>query len=281
MYSAGGINLIKEFVSVYQANKKIKRIIYNTSEVTTEEKTEEIKKLNEQFIEDDYNRSIENKNRFEDKAKTILAALTIAITLILNLSKLIETISEKYDYISLNILISLLAIMAIIYMLMAGIMSIHVLIKENIVYYVSAKEKVNDYKEQVYRATKQNNQQNLVRNNIIYGAYMAIRNSVICLVILFVIAICPIQIDNNDETLEQKIYDNKDICFEIDAVNWINENEDKVVDYDKIIERYNKTEKLNTLQNIYDEKNGILVIVDMENDIYIVKKIISDIETIE
>lgn len=115
---------------VISANKKLKK----KNDTQDFEILEEFSEIDIKYLEDDYKSTIEAKNRFEDKAKTILAALTIAITLILNLSKIIDAVLAKFEHQAVNIFIFILAILAIIYMLMAGIMSIQVLIKENIVY---------------------------------------------------------------------------------------------------------------------------------------------------
>lgn len=272
--------MIKEiipFLETYKANRILKE--ENTKgdiKIPKDVMNSDIK-----YLEEDYKNTMDIKNRLEDKAKTTIATLTISITLILNISNIIETIFQKYNFAIINISISILAVLSIVYMLIAGIVSIQVLIKENKVYPLSAIERTKSDKAHIYKTTQLNINQNIVRNNMIFAAYRAIRNSVICLVILFVIAVCPIQSGDNNETLDKKTYDNRNICFGVDAVKWINENGEKNVNYDKIIDKYNKIEKIDAPQNIYDEINGVLVIVDMENDIYIVKNIISDIETIE
>lgn len=94
---------------------------------------ESIETIDIKFLENDYNATVEAKNKFEDKAKTIVAALTISITLILNLSKIIDTVVTKFP---IGHFCYFIFILAILYMVMAGIMSIQVLIKENLLYQI-------------------------------------------------------------------------------------------------------------------------------------------------
>lgn len=261
------------FIDSIEANKKLKEKI-KTQNI---EIPEEIAEIDTKYLEEDYKNTIDNKNRLEDKAKTIIAALTIAITLILNLSKIIETITNKFNIQAVNISIFVLAVSAIIYMLMAGIMSIQVLIKENLLYPIPLLERTKQNKESIYINMQLNVNQNLIRNNIIYSAYRSIRNSVLCLVILFILAILPFQVQNEDSIAYERteIYEN--ISFGIDAVNWLAENREKNISFDKIIKAYNEGDA----ENIYDKENQIIVSIEKVDDVYVIDKIISDIEEIE
>lgn len=230
-------------------------------------------------LDDDYKSTIDAKNRFEDKAKTILAALTIAITLILNLSKIIDTVLEKFRHPVINILIFILAILAIIYMLMAGIMSIQVLIKENVVYPIPLIDRTNQNKESIYIKTQLNINQNLIRNNIVYSAYRSIRNSVFCLVIIFILAILPFQISRNENVVYEENYKYENISFGIDAINWIFNNSQVDICWEKIIDKYD--EEPSAIGNIYDKENGIIIIIEMKEDMYVIEKIISNVKEVE
>ena len=125
--------MLKEIIpilDVRQANNTLKMKIENKDVLIPDE----LEETDIKYLEDEYKSVVEIKNRFEDKAKSILATLTIATTLILNLSKIIDTIAAKYDFIALEIIIFIISVLAIVYMLMAGVMSTQVLIKENIGY---------------------------------------------------------------------------------------------------------------------------------------------------
>lgn len=269
------IGEIFPFIDAIKANKKIKKRI-DTQEIEIPEKLSDI---DIKYLEEDYKNTVDAKNRFEDKAKTIIAALTISITLILNLSKIIETISAKFKHPIVDFLILALATLAIIYMLMAGIMSIQVLIKENILFPIPLPERNKQDKKSFYLKTQLNINQNLIRNNIIYSAYRSIRNSVFCLVVIFVLAILPFQTSHGIVNKNADEY--KDISFGIDAVNWLSANSKRDISFKKIIEKYEEVSGDNGTKNIYDKENGIIVIIRIEDDLYIIDEIISNIEEIE
>lgn len=264
-------------LDVISANKNLKKK-NNTQEF---EIPEELSKIDINYLDDDYKSTIDAKNRFEDKAKTILAALTIAITLILNLSKIIDTVLEKFEHPAVNILIFVLAILAIIYMLMAGIMSIQVLIKENIVYPISLTDRTSQDKKSFYIKTQLNINQNLIRNNIIYSAYRSIRNSVFCLVIIFVLAILPFQMSRNDDIVYQKNYRYENISFGMDVINWLSENSQVDISWEKIIDKYDEESAENGSVNIYDKENEIIIVIEMKDDMYVIENIISNVKEVE
>ena len=261
-------------IDAIRANKKLKE----KNKAQNIEVPENIADIDIKYLEEDYKNTVGAKNRFEDKAKTNIAALTIAITLILNLSKMIETISDKFDIPAIHIFIFVLAVLAIIYMLMAGIMSIQVLIKENLVYAIPLPDKEN--KELIYTNTQLNTNQNLIRNNIIYSAYRSIRNSVFCLVIIFISAILPFHISGKESGsyMETEIHEN--ISFGAGAVNWLINNE-KDISFENYLNAYDNENEENVTRYIYDKENNIIVVIKKLNDMYVIDDIISDIEEIE
>lgn len=263
-------------LDVISANKKLKEKNH-TQEFDI---PEGLSKIDIKYLEDDYKSTIDAKNKFEDKAKTILAALTIAITLILNLSKIIDTVLAKFEHPAVNVLIFVLAILAIIYMLMAGIMSIQVLIKENIVYPIPLTDRTGQDKKSFYIKTQLNINQNLIRNNIIYSAYRSIRNSVFCLVIIFVLAILPFQMSRNDIIYENN-YRYENISFGMDAIDWLSENSQADISWEKIIDKCDEESAENRSVNIYDKENGIIIVIEMKDDMYVIENIISNLKEVE
>lgn len=264
-------------LDVISANKKLKK----KNDTQDIEIPENLLEIDLKYLDDDYRSTIDAKNRFEDKAKTILAALTIAITLILNLSKIIDTVLAKFEHPAVNILIFILAILAIIYMLMAGIMSIQVLIKENIVYPIPLTDRTSQEKKSIYIKTQLNINQNLIRNNIIYSAYRSIRNSVFCLVIIFVLTILPYQMSTNDDIVYKNNYKYENISFGMDAINWLSENSQGGISWEKIIDKYNEESIENGSVNIYDKENGIIIVIEKKDDMYVIENIISNVKEVE
>ena len=276
----GGMIMFGEVIpilDVINANKKLKQ----KNDTQDFQIPESLSEIDIKYLDEDYKSTIDAKNRFEDKAKTILAALTIAITLILNLSKIIDTVLAKFEHPAVNILIFVLAILAIIYMLMAGIMSIQVLIKENIVYPIPLTDRTSQDKKSIYIKTQLNTNQNLIRNNIIYSSYCSIRNSVFCLVIIFVLAILPFQMSRNDAI----VYENNDryenISFGMDAINWLSENSQVDISWEKIIDKYDEESAENRNVNIYDKENKIIIVIEMKDDMYVIENIISNVKEVE
>lgn len=261
-------------IDALKVNKKLKEK-NNKASIELPEKLSEI---DIKYLEEDYKNTIDTKNRFEDKAKTIIAALTIAITLILNLSTIIETITLKFNKPLINILVFILAFLAIVFMLIAGMMSIQVLIKENLLYYVSLEERAKKDKKAIYTITQMNINQNLIRNNIIYSAYCSIRNSAFCLMVIFIMAIMPMS-DNNRVDMQVSPMQKNDISFGVRAINWVAENEN--ASFDKIIALYDKEVQDGSIKNIYDKENQIIVSVKKVDSIYIIDSIISDVEELK
>ena len=258
------------YIAIHKPNSKLREKNNDSSAIEIPSNIEEI---DFKYLEEDYKSTIETKNRFEDKAKSIIAALTIAITLILNISNIIDTISIKIPIPYFNYIIFIMAFFSIIYMLMAGIMSIQVLIKENIVYPISLNDRTFDNKINVYKRTTQNCNQNLIRNNIIYAAYLSIRNSAICLLIIFILAIFPYQFSENIDSPAHEIKNGANLAYSDNAIDWIIENNQKNIDFDKVIEIYASEYNNGTVQSIYDKKQGIVVTIELENNLYIISDI--------
>ena len=264
------IDILIPIISMQKANKIVKDRIDDTDFILPENLTS----IETNDLIEEYENIIDIKNKFEDKAKTIIAALTIAITLILNLSKIIETIFTKFNtLLFINIIVFMLAIFSVICMLFAGMLCIQVLIKENILYCISLNDK-ND-KQAIYSAIMLNTSQNLIRNNIIYSSYCLIRNSAVCLVVIFVLSIFPIPL-KDASYLQSSLKETDCISFSMNATKWLAENTS--VSIDEIIDLCDKNMKNGTIKNIYDKKNHIMISIKKIDNIYIVDSIIDKIE---
>ena len=263
-------------IDIYKSNKLLREKNHKVSDI---EIPENVGQIDIRYLEDDYKATVDAKNRFEDKAKTIVAALTIAITLILNLSKIIDTVAAKIPIPYFNYVIFILAILSILYMVMAGIMSIQVLIKENLLYQIPLEKRTD--KKRIFQSTQQNVNQNLIRNNIIYAAYISIRNSVICLVVIFGLAIYPYQVSNNTNINNTQISNGIELVYGNEAVEWMIDNSQKKHDFDRIIESYRNICNTGTQMNIYDKNQGIIVTIEVHNNSYLISNIIDDITEIK
>lgn len=229
------------------------------------------------LLQKEYDNTFDAKNKFEDKAKTIVAALTIAITLILNLYDVVEIINNKYSNKLLYLAILVLVVSAIIYMAIAGILAIQVLIKENYVYPIPLDKEDEDKKKRtLFDRRELNIKQNIIRNNFIFGAYQCIRNSLFLLMILFVLTIIPVE--NKEQSNIQTVpYNNSNILFTDNAISWIKDNPNIVIDYNNIVSLHSKD--LNKLgnANIILDKQRIVVNVILDNNKYIINNIGSNV----
>lgn len=268
-------------IDIAKSNRSLReknRIISNIETPENIEIPKNIEEIDIKYLEDAYNNALETKNKFEDKAKTIIAALTISITLILNLSKIIDAVANKIPIPYFDYVIFLLAILSILYMLMAGIMSIQVLIKENILYAIPLENRAN--KKSIFLLTKQNINQNLIRNNIIYAAYISIRNSVVCLLFIFILAIYPYNASENSNINRIQINNGMEIAYGSDAVEWILNSSEIKPDFNRIIEAYEGICNDGTRKNIYDKNQGIIVTIEFQNNLYFISNIMNNITEI-
>lgn len=87
--------MIEQLIPIIYAKKMNNSLSTKNSNPSKIDIPTDLEEMDIGYIEDDYKSTLDSKNRLEDKAKTIVAALTIAITLILNLSKVTEVIIEK------------------------------------------------------------------------------------------------------------------------------------------------------------------------------------------
>ena len=160
---------------------------------------------------------------------------------------------------------------------MAGVMCIQVLIKENILHQVPLDLR-ND-KKSIYENTQLNIKQNLIRNNIIYTSYKSIRNSAICLVIIFVLAILPYHITEKNNGIDISYAANKTIAYETSAMKWLLENKQKDFSIGGFIEAYHLNGE-NGVKNIYSNDEKLLVTIEQKDGRYIILDIKGNVEEI-
>jgi hypothetical protein len=176
------VYVILPFIESRLANNKLRKRI----EKNNENKISDVDfdDVHLEALKEDYNSSIDRSKRLEDKAKSLLIAWTISITLIFNLPKFMRLTHASFMIIKVNIILS---IATVLYMILAGIMVTQVLTAENVINVIGLQKR--DDKEEYYRATLGNNYRNLIRNNNIVTAYRAVINSFICLGIIFLMNI--------------------------------------------------------------------------------------------
>lgn len=181
--------------SVHKANKKLKEKINTNENQSNIAFMDNIDAIPIESFRQKYTETFEIKNKFEDKAKTNVIGITIAITVIMGASGLTDSLISKYPSSSLHWISFFILLVAIIYLLVSGIDAIKVLFNENTMSLVDlpnlsaedikAKEKYDD-------CTNRNINRNTIRNNIVYSSYICIRNALICMMVLFVLVSIPL-----------------------------------------------------------------------------------------
>lgn len=143
--------------------------------------------------------TFETKNKFEDKAKTNVIGITIAITLIMGASSIITPIVNKYTFVFMHWVSYFIMIAAVLYLLSAGIQAIKVLFAENTMSFVGILDLSadNEKKEKYDDCTNRNINRNIIRNNIVFSSYICIRNAIICMVVLLIFAAIPVTYKEN------------------------------------------------------------------------------------
>ena len=133
--------------------------------------------------------------KFEDKAKTNVIAITIAITVIMGAYGLTGSLINKYSCITLHWISFIILLTAIIYLFVSGIDAIKVLFNENTMSTVGLPDLAADdvdTKEKYDDCTNRNINRNIIRNNFVYSSYICIRNALICMMMLFVLVTVPL-----------------------------------------------------------------------------------------
>lgn len=179
----------------HKANKKLKTRI-NSEELQSNLSADgNIEAIKIDCFREKYAETFDTKNRFEDKAKTNVIGITIAITVIMGASGLTSLLNSKYPSALFHWISFSMLTIAIIYLLASGLEAIKVLFKENTMSTVDlldmsdegmeAKKKYDD-------CINRNVARNIVRNNIVFSSYICIRNALIFMAFLFVFISIPV-----------------------------------------------------------------------------------------
>ena len=149
-------------------------------------------KLNVADAEIFLNRTLDYKKTLEEKAKTNVIGITIATSLILGLSTVIN--SDNISFLSLRIIAFGLAVFSIIQMIIAGILSSAVLAELNRHYQLFPQDIIDREDEKLRTIaldTELNTNLNIRRNNYINSSYKSLRIAIVSLLILFLLFTTP------------------------------------------------------------------------------------------
>jgi hypothetical protein len=141
-----------------------------------------------------YSDEMHRKDKLEDKAKINLVGITIAISLILGASNFLTVISGKYHCSIFSWIVFILFIVAVLYLLIAGILAFEMLMNGNIIHTIDLRSFAADdavLRQDYGKCISQNREKNCIRNNYVFTSYECIRNSLVCLFILLVFLVIP------------------------------------------------------------------------------------------
>lgn len=181
-------------VSMRKANKQLKEKINCGESQSNRAFMDNFDQIPIESFRQRYAETFEVKNKFEDKAKTNVIGITIAITIIMGSSDLTDSLISKYSCITMHWISFIILLAAILYLLVSGIDAIKVLFNENTMSTVNLSNLATndvDTKEKYDDCTNRNISQNIIRNNIVYSSYICIRNALICVLVLFVLVSIP------------------------------------------------------------------------------------------
>ena len=215
--------------------------------------------LTKESLKELYDNDLHIKDKLEDKAKTNVIGVTISVTLIMGAYSLLQNISERHGIGALYCVAFALFVCAVVYMLAAGIHAIHVLTAENEIYTASFKPEDDQYNmEDLNKVIGLNRAKNTLRNNYVFTSYECIRNALICLFAVMLIAIIPVQ--NCKDKAEYGRYEN--YYLSSNAMQTIHDGVDlpTVTDY---IESQPRSE--NTF-NVVDDKDRLFIKYTIEAD---------------
>ena len=182
-------------VSMIKANKQLKEKINCAESQSNRAFMDNFDQIPIENFRQKYAEAFEVKNKFEDKAKTNVIGITIAITVIMGASGLTGSLISKYSCVALHWVSFIILLAAIIYLLVSGIDAIKVLFDENAMSTVGLPDLTADdvdTKEKYDDCTNRNINQNIIRNNIVYSSYICIRNALICMMVLFILLSIPL-----------------------------------------------------------------------------------------
>ena len=199
-----------------KANKKLRQKLFSKHPQSILDDVDNPNAISIDTLKGQYADAMHAKDKLEDKAKTNLIGITIAISLIMGASGILATVYENYTHPIISGIVFILLIFATAYMILAGILAIKVLVDENTIYAVN----LNSFaageaalREDYGKCISQNHNQNLIRNNSIYTSYLCIRNGLICLFVVLILSAIPYAATGSSATDKAYINDFSEYSF--------------------------------------------------------------------
>lgn len=255
------------------ANRKITMVIKEKMKTDSNangflKKLDNPNNITEDILKELYKSGFEQKSVLEDKAKINIVGVTISISLILGANSVIKEIATRISSLFLIWIAIILMVLAVFYMIFAGLMSIKVITDENQVEIIDPSIMETEKKKCEYnRCINTNIFHNLIRNNYVYSSYECIRNSLVCLFGVFLMIVFSIVIPiSSDKNWDSKYR----FFYEKSTLGLINSNSDYSDEVEQAINKY-----INNLNSDISQKET--AIIDNQNNFFIKFEIVGDI----
>lgn len=144
--------------------------------------------IRNEVLEDLYEQTFKIKDKLEDKAKSNVMGITISVSLIVGSTKLLSYVNSEAE----RLCIIILLIISVFYMIVSGLLVIHMLIDENETYVIklnSLAEGGGSLRADYDQCILLNQYKNLIRNNYLFASYACIRNALISLFFMFLLIV--------------------------------------------------------------------------------------------
>ncbi len=263
------------FIDNYKANKILRQKLSREPPHSILDGIDNTSEIGIDTLKGQYADTMHTKDKLEDKAKTNLVGITIAVTLIMGASGILAAIYEKYSHPIFSWIAFLLLIVAAIYMILAGVLATKVLIDENTIHVVSLKSFAAGeaaLREDYGKCISQNHKQNLIRNNSVYTSYECIRNALICLFAVLVLSAIPYAATESSVTDTPCINDFSEYSFvysssALDCVKDYDVQNSVEIAIKQAIDSGVLNEDKTTPIGINDSKNALFIKFSIENNI--------------
>lgn len=275
-----GIEKYSKLFLVFKANRTLMKKIIKLSERNDDSLLEYANNYNELSI-DELKLYLEDtkeiKKVLESKSQYSLIAISVSTSLIVGLSSTILKMSYSSDLSRVfGQVITFFSFAAVLYLIIAGILSLICIGDYNVIYKISPVElKSSSLKRMLSFDIELNNNYNSIRNNLMNTSYSCIKKSLISLGLLFIciILLNGINYQSNEfasSKIDMEVAAQKDIIININ--NELTEIENLLQCIESKLEIQNS--KIITLQESYaSEKEITTILSEMNRELENIKEL--------
>ena len=150
--------------------------------------------------------TLDKKKNLEERAKSHILGVTIAVTLVTVLCKLLVDLNSMNYLIGYKLVLFIISLYVIVQMTLSGLSSMKIISDITVQYELFPDDTNlpdNELLDLIALDTELNVKYNIIRNNYLSSSYESIKKSLIGLVSLFIIMTFPINATENDYSLKK------------------------------------------------------------------------------